>query len=251
MGTLGRRTISIIMSVIMVLSCFAGMTFSVVAETSGDYEYEVLEDGTVSLTDYNGSDTDIIIPSEIDGKQVTEIGGYAFYECTRLTNITIPDSVTEIGHCAFNGCTGLTSLTIGNSVTEIGYSAFAGCVGLKEIIVDVNNENYTSIDGVLFNKYLTKLIKFTCGKEGEYVIPDGVNEIDSYAFEGCAGLANITIPDSVTEISYDAFCGCTGLTSVTIPDSVKRIGSSAFKNCTGLTSVTIPDSVTEIWGGSI
>ena len=105
MHTLKHRTLALIMSLVMILSCFAGMSFSVGAETSGDYEYEVLDDGTVATTKYLGSDKEVIIPSEIDGKKVTEIGFETFgtsdrfqYFDTKLVGVKIPDTVTTIGN---------------------------------------------------------------------------------------------------------------------------------------------------------
>ncbi len=172
------------------------------------------------------------------------------YPACKEGEYVVPDSVTTIENHAFSGCSGLTSITIPDSVTEIGSGAFYGCSGLKEIIVGENNENYISVDDVLFNKDMTKLILYPACKEGEYVIPDSVTEEIGYGvFSGCTGLTSVTIPDSVTTIGNSAFSGCTGLTSVTIPDSVTTIGHLAFYKCTGLTSITIPDSVTTIeWG---
>ena len=92
--------------------------------TSGDWNYSKLDDGTVEINEYTGSDTEVTIPSTIDGKKVTRIGNSAFSECTSLASVTIPDSVTSIGYCAFFGCTSLKSVTIPNSVTSIGNYAF-------------------------------------------------------------------------------------------------------------------------------
>ena len=139
----------------------------------------------------------------------------AFYDCTGLACVVIPDGVTEIGDYAFLGCTGLTSVVIPEGVAKIGECAFLGCTGLTSV-----------------------------------VIPEGVTEIEESAFEGCTGLASVVIPDSVTEIGWDAFRGCTGLTSVVIPEGVTEIGGAAFRGCTSLTSVVIPDSVTLIDDGA-
>lgn len=152
MKTFGRRTLSIILSVMMVLSCFAGMTSSVGAETSGDYEYAALEDGTISITRYNGSDTDVVIPSEIDGKKVSELGDFPFGGL-EFNTITIPDGII------------------------IGvYSLGALCV--NKINVSDSNDRYSSVDGVLFNKDMTRLIQYPKGRDGGYIIPDGVEAIN-------------------------------------------------------------------------
>ena len=142
---------------------------------------------------------------------VTSIGGSAFYNCTLLTSVTIPNSVTSIGNYAFEYCTSLTSVTIPNSVTSIGNSAFYGCTSLTSI-----------------------------------TIPDSVTSIGDRAFGYCDSLTSVTIPDSVTSIGEYTFYRCSSLTSVTIPDSVTSIGNVAFFGCTSLTSITIPDSVTSI-----
>ena len=177
---------------------------------------------------------------------VTSIGALAFSGCTGLTSITIPDSVTSIGSSAFSGCIGLTSITIPNSVTSIGDLAFSSCTGLTSINVAPNNHNFSSEDGILFNKDKTALILYPPGRQGAYTIPNSVTSIGDRAFSGCTGLTSITIPNSVTSIGSSAFVACTRLTSITIPNSVITIGSWAFSNCTGLTSVTIGNNVTTI-----
>ena len=240
-------------------------------KTYGIYTYEVGKDGTITITDCDTSANGAItIPSEIDGKPVTYIGYNAFYGCTGLTSITIPNSVTYIGHNAFWYCSGLTSITISDSVTSIGYGAFErctgltsitipnsvtsiedcafnGCSGLTSINVASGNNYYSDNNGVLFNKKKTELIRYPEGKsQTSYTIPDSVTSIGHHAFYGCTGLTSITIPNIVTSIGYSAFYGCTGLTSITIPDSVTSIGYYAFEHCAGLTSITISNSVTSI-----
>ena len=177
---------------------------------------------------------------------VTSIGYDAFSGCSGLTSVTIPNSVTSIGSNAFSGCSGLTSVTIPNSVISIGVYVFENCTGLTSVNVDASNPNYSSIDGVLFNKDRTELILYPAEKKGAYSIPNSVISIKNKAFANCTGLTSVTIPNSVTSIGDSAFSGCTGLTSVTIPNSVTRIRDSAFSGCTGLTSVTIGNSVTSI-----
>ena len=155
--------------------------------------------------------------------------------------------MTEIGDRAFGGCTSLTSITIPYSVKEIGWSAFDGCTSLIAINVATENQNYASVNGVLYNKDRTTIIYYPAGKtDKNYKILDGVTSVYDRAFYGCTDLTRVIIPDSVTEIGNYAFIGCTSLTSITIPDSVTKIDYSAFSGCTSLTSITIPDSVTEI-----
>ena len=143
------------------------------------------------------------------------IGSSAFWGCSGLTSITIPNSVTSIGTEAFYGCSGLTSINIPNSVRSIGDYAFRGCSGLTSI-----------------------------------TIPNSVTSIGRYAFYGCSGLTSVTIPNSVTSIGVQTFYGCSGLTSATIPNSVTSIGKDAFRGCSGLSSVIIPESVTSIGEGA-
>ena len=240
------------------------------AETYGDLEYSVLDDGTVEITDYNGSAKTVDIPEKINGKSVTSIGNCAFRYCTSLKSITIPNSVMEIGSSAFSGCSSLTSITILNSVTEIGVYAFKGCTSLTSITIPnsvtnigdstfwgcssltaiyvaVDNKNYTSVNGVLFNKDKTALICYPAGKtDKSYNITNSVTSIGDYAFNGCTSLTSVTIPNSVTEIGGSAFVGCASLKSITMPNSVTSIGDMAFYKCSSLTSITIPDSVTSI-----
>ena len=180
-----------------------------------------------------GKSGNYVIPNTVN-----LIGDYAFYYCYGLTSVTIPNSVTSIGYGAFFGSDGLISITIPNSVTSIGYNAFGLCRGLTAINVDAGNLNYSSDNGVLFNKNKTTLIQCPGGKSGINVIPNTVTSIGDVAFWGCWGFTSITIPNSVTSIGSFAFCVCNNLTSVTIPNSVTSIGNYAFSGCYGLTSIT-------------
>ena len=173
-----------------------------------------------------------------------------FQDCRSIKNIIIPSSVSTIKESAFSGCTSLSSVFIGSGVKELDKRGFYGCDSLAEITVDEKNANYSSLDGVLFNKDKTNIVIYPNGKKGTYSLPNKVTKISSYAFCNCSGLTSVTIPNSVTSIGDSAFSGCTGLTNITIPNSVTSIGYGAFSGCTGLTNIMIPNSVTSIEGSA-
>ena len=185
-----------------------GLSVSAATTADGNFEYEVNENGGVTITMYIGNSKQVVIPDTIDGKKVTSIGKLAFCNCVGLTSVTIPDSVTSIGSEAFSGCSGLA-----------------------------DKNGFVIVKGVLYGY---------CGKGGAVTIPDSVTSIGNRAFYECTDLTSVTIPDSVMSIGDRAFENCDSLTSVTIPDSVTSIGDTAFAGCSRLTSVTIPDSVTSI-----
>ena len=248
-------------------------------EVGGIY-YNILTDSTVAVT-YKGSNDDsysneytgaITIPSSVtyngNTYSVTSIGEDAFYKCTGLTSVTIPNSVTEIGDYAFYKCTGLTSVTIGNSVTMIGTGAFRYCTSLQIV-------NFNATDCYRMWDYDTDVTVFGgCTALKTLNIGDNVVNIPDYAFSYCDGLTSITIPNSVTYIGYDAFYGTPWYnnqpdgvvyvnnvlyeykgtmpegTTINIKEGTVSITPSAFYRCTGLTAVTIPNSVTSIGSGA-
>ncbi len=249
-----------------------------------------IKDNVATVVRQAGNIKEANIPESIehDGVSypVTSIENQAFYNCTALTSVTIPDSVTSIGNQAFYGCTSLTSITIPNSVTTIGYNAFNGS-NIKNVTASLNvisNMPKSSLqtinitDGTTIENFAFQ----NCYNLTSITLPDSITSIGASAFDGCSKLKSIEIPNSVSSISYTAFYGCNSLTDITvdesnqsykslngilynkngssilcypagktatsfaIPNSVKTIGSSAFFGCRSLTSVTIPNSVTSI-----
>ena len=215
--------------------------------TNTDIKTIVIQDGVTNIGNFAFHDctglTLVIIPNT-----VTSIGRNAFNGCTGLTSVIIPNSVISIGENAFGSCTGLTSVTIPDSVTSIGHFAFFYCTELMTLTVDANNPVYESTGNCVIEKTSKTLI---AGCNNSVIPNDGsVTSIGNDAFSACTGLTSITIPDSVMSIGEWAFSACTGLTSVTIPNSVMSIGEGAFSACTGLTSVTIPNSMMSIGEGA-
>ena len=274
---MNKRLFSLFTSLVMVISLVGVMpTMSVGALTSGDYQYSILSDGTVEITKYNGSATNVTIPSTIGGKTVTSIGEEAFSFCESLTSITIPNSVTSFGDWAFYDCDRLenmyfngtaddwakitfgdydsnpmryaeneyfnneliTEVVLSDDITTINAYAFDHCNSLTSITIP------DSVTSIGYRAFLY------CDSLTSVTIPDSVTSIRGYAFAYCESLTSITIPDSVTSIGLCAFAWCESLTSITIPDSVTSIGDSAFWYCDSLTSITIPDSVTSIGYGA-
>ena len=158
----------------------------------------------------------------------------------------IPNGVTSIGERAFSGCDNLASITLHSGVISIERFVFFGCSNLTSINVESGNANYSSDNGVLFNKDKTILIRCPKGKTGDYVIPSGVITIEDLAFFDCRKLTLVTIPNGVTKIGGSTFSGCSSLISIAIPSTVTTIEEFAFSGCCSLTSVAIPNGVTEI-----
>jgi len=215
-------------------------------------------------TNYSSQNT--YIPPSLKTVIITggnSIPNNAFYGCTNLTSIIIPDTVSSIGQSAFYGCTSLPSITIPNTVTSIGQSTFSGCTNLMNInipsgVTSINNSTFsgcTSLVSITIPDTVTSIGQSAfsgCTNLMNINIPSGITNINISTFSDCTSLASITIPDSVTNISggtsstQGAFSGCTSLASITIGNSVASIGGYAFSGCTSLTSVTIPDNVTSI-----
>lgn len=209
-------------------------------------------------------------------KSVTSIGNEAF-ACCHFTSITIPDNVTSIGANAFTSCMYLTSVNIPQNVASIEKDAFSFCLGLTNIVVDADNKNYASKDGILYTKDFSELLIYPMGNETkELVLPEGLKKIPDNVFENNIYIESIVIPSTVTEIGnsiisdvasivvnpnnpkYDSRNNCNaiietatntlikGCKNTIIPETVKTIGTGAFSRCFELSNITIPTGVINI-----
>ena len=241
-----------------------------VVDSTGDYKYAILRDGTAKIVKYLKEEGAVKIPAALDGHPVTAIGK-AFAGKSLVTGIEIPDTVTVIGSESFYG-TGIKEVTIPEAVVRIGDLAFGYCLNLerlfiprnvreiggnivrisdnlKEIEVDSRNAAYKSVDGVLYNKDVTELLAMPGGKDmAGFRFPESVERIGRYAFYSCehASFTELVMPDRVTTIESAAFMGCRNLKRVVMGENVTEIGECAFIHCGNLKNITIPKSVAKI-----
>jgi len=173
--------------------------------------------------------TTVTIPNS-----VTSMGDFAFDECYSLTRVTISTNVTSIGEAGFAQCYSLTNVTIPARVTTIGDYAFLECYSLIAITVNTNNPAYSSEDGILFNKSQSTLIDYPEGITGGYTISNSVTDIGQEAFDS-GSLASVTIPNGVTNIEDYAFAVCTNLTSVYFTGNAPTADSTVFNLDSDLT----------------
>lgn len=217
-----------------------------------DYSYEILNDGTLRLYQYEGTDTNIVVPDTIDGRKVTVLGNSTFQYCTQASDIesvTLPDSLTTIEKNAFYNCEKLKSVTIPPNVSSIGLAAFVEGLSessLTEIKVDPENPYFSEKDGVVFSKDGTKLIVFPSGHSGDYQIPDGTVSVGDYAFYYCVNVSSITVPGSVRSLGEGAFGNCSSLTKAVLNEGLEEIGEYAFQSSSGIRDIIIPASVKSV-----
>lgn len=218
-----------------------------------------------TLTKYLGTDTYVSVPNTVtvigdeafSGNEtltsisipdsVTQVSYNAFKNCTALTGIILPNSVDKVGPGAFEGCKALTSVQIGKNVSSWGSGVFANCEKLAKISVDTDNEYLTYYNGALYNGNMTMLYQVLPAREGEnYVMPDTVETIDTYAFWNLQNTKNVMVSENVSTIPKQAMSSMGSVENVVLKDSITGIEERAFANDAALKQVVVPESVTNI-----
>ena len=188
-------------------------------ELGQTFHFEALDSESVVLTKYEGpSDPHaVVVPNTLNDKTVAAIGNEAFYFCSAIQSVTLPETIAAIGDMAFAGCSLLQEIEFPAAVTEIGESAFARC---------------------------TSLVSVTFAEASE------LRQIARFAFEGCTALESVTVPAYIDTIGTCAFFGCVALESVTVEadgeNGAQVIGAQAFHGCEKLASLTLPATVASI-----
>ena len=225
--------------------------------TEGDYEYQINDNGTVTITKYIGTALAVTIPSKIANTAVEEIGNNAFRE-SKITSVKFPASLKKIGDTAFYKCYYLKDVTFPSGLESIGSSAFEQCnlftkVVLPDTLSELKNSAFKNCPGVAsitLSKTLTYIPNecFSYCKITEIAIPDSVEKINNYAFYSCRNLKKVTFGENsaLTNIYYQAFYNCTALESFTCPSGLQRIDTDAFYNCRSLASVTFNSALKQI-----
>ena len=217
--------------------------------TSSNWEY-VVNGENVYIMKYTGTEEDVVVPVVIDGKKVVSIGEDTFTDCKTLKNITLSENIKNI-----------------ESNSREAFPCFNGCDNLENIIVNENNSEFSSEDGVLYSKNKEVILLYPRGKNvAEFVIPEhvkylgrkvfskcenlkrvsianGIKDLSDGLFDGCSSLESIDIPESLESIGVGAFSGCESLKDIVIPNGTKSIGIYAFSNCKSLKEIAIPSTV--------
>lgn len=239
-----KKSILFILVTVLVLtlfSCKEKETFSYAENMTG-----------ITVTAYSGTDGELTVPDEIDGKKVTALENGVFEGCLPLKSIALPDTITEIPDNCFKNCENLETVTA-PAVTKVGLSAFEGTKLIKaDGFVTVGDGILIKYNGTGTNLSVPDTVKdigtvfFGNTTLKSIFLPDTVTKLETDAFSACSELCDISLPTTIKSIGPFAFYGCYKLEYVDIPAGCLSIGEYAFADCVSLKSISIPDSVTEI-----
>lgn len=207
----------------------------------------------ITLTKYMGRKTDVVVPTELDGLPVTEIGAGCFAE-TSVVSVTVPDSILVIESGAFSKCAALTSVTLPEEMLYLGSQVFAECTSLKEITLPASGVTMYSwgmfigsgVESVVLPENLDVLpSNFFLGSAlKEITLPAGIKTVMQGALGNCTNLTSVTLNDGLTTIEECAFMSCPNLTEIVIPASVETLTEYAFVGCDALTKVKFEGNAT-------
>ena len=222
MRTKVKKLTSVILAVVMMLGILTIVPLTVSAATYGDFEYTLEDDYTCTITKYNGSAANVTIPSTIHDYKVCKIGAGAFYDCSSLEKIVIPDSVKEICwspmYGCFQKCNNLKEIYIGSGFEKSLFDMYtlSGCNSLEKIVFSEDNNYYCSIDGVPFDKSKTSICRYPAGKKDkEYTIPDTVSELSMADYKKSSVHCHSTMCDGKNTLQDMASAACAqGLTTL-------------------------------------
>lgn len=221
-----KKIVSVILAFVLIISAFP---ITALALTSGEFEFSLTTEGGALITDYTGTATDIAIPEilESNGNRYEVVSvNMSIFDAVNVERITIPKTV---------------------AVMENIYYLNRYHTSLKEISVDPDNENYSSQNGILFNKDATTLYIFPNASDTSvYTVPNTVEEISNYAFYASRSLISVTLGNSVTDLGTGAFSNCARIARISLNSKLESIGANAFNGCSNLLTIAIPQSVASI-----
>ena len=207
-------------------------------EESNGFFYKIKSDKTVSLTEYAGTEKNVVIPSEIEGYPVSVIADNCFETRNDIISVEIPDTVREIGEKAFWYCRSLEMITLNEGLEIIGENAFKNCEKLESITLP------STVREIGDNAFED------CTELKEIIIPDSVETIGNRAFGDCVSLEKIALGKGIRKMGEYCFANCEEITNAEIPDGITVVEASLFHNCKKLDYVVIPDSVEVIRGNA-
>lgn len=215
-------------------------------EPQSQYEYQMLEDGTVEITGMTLNRGDITVPAVIDGYKVSSIAPCALQNNDEIKNVVVAEGIRHIGDYAFQNCDNLTRVYLPASIETIGENPFQSCDDLETINFQNGNERFTIAGGSLIDVQEQRLIAYPLGREDiQYQIPENVRSIGADAFAYDFRLSQIIFPKGLTEIDDYAFSYC-ALSSVTLPKSLRRLGANPFCGCEKLKEIVPEEGNSEI-----
>lgn len=219
-----------------------------------NFDYEIIDNEITITGFYNSLQTELEIPSHINGLPVTTIASQAFYQNTNLTTFTLPDTIKTIESQAFYKCTNLLEVNLGNGLEEIGNEAFYYCQKLTTVTYGPNLKTIgnsvfyycSALSSIPIGNTITSIGTYSfyyCNKLTYLPIGDSIETIGNYAFRYCTALTELILSDTLKTIGTHAFSNCTKVNNISLPNSLTTIGSYAFNECTAITNIVIPDSV--------